>query len=139
MKKLISLLIVLCLSGTVLLAQSTPSSSAKKERKKNLVIKEFNQKAGSTTSYLDNVRTFDEMGRKIEEIEYASYGQKCRTTYEYEGNSKRCVKQVEYNEKDKPVKIRKFEYNENGTNARQLTYGPNGKLLSTKKYEYSYK
>jgi len=137
MKKtnILLLLALLVIGGTVY-AQSTGSKS---ERKKNLIIKEMNQKAGSTTAYLDNQRTFDGLGRKIEEIEYASYGQKSRIVYEYEGNTKRCIREVEYNEKNKVVKIRKFEYNTDGTKHKQYNYAPNGKLLSTKTFEYSYK
>ena len=83
MNRHIALILTLCLLGGTLGAQN-PS---KRERKKNLVVKEWNLRAGSRTPYLDNVVTYDEQGRKIEEIEYASYGQKKRVTYEYEGES----------------------------------------------------
>lgn len=111
----------------------------KRERKKNLVVKEWNTRAGATTPYLDHIVTYDELGRKIEEIEYASYGQKKRTTYSYEGNSIKCSEQVEYNDKNKPVRIKQFEYNPDGTRKLQKNYNPNGKLVSTKIFEYSYK
>lgn len=115
-----------------LMAQNTGS---KKERKKNLVVKEWNLKAGSQTPFLDNVVTYDEMGRKIEEIEYASYGQKYRIVFEYEGKNTKCSREVEYNDKNKVVSIKKFEYNADGTKSKQYTYLPNGKLKSTKIYE----
>lgn len=115
-----------------LMAQNTGS---KKERKKNLVVKEWNLKAGSQTPFLDNVVTYDEMGRKIEEIEYASYGQKYRIVYEYEGKNTKCSREVEYNDKNKVVSVKKFEYNADGTKSKQYTYLPNGKLKSTKIYE----
>ena len=115
-----------------LMAQNTGS---KKERKKNLVVKEWNLKAGSQTPFLDNVVTYDEMGRKVEEIEYASYGQKYRIVYEYEGKNTKCSREVEYNDKNKVVSIKKFEYNADGTKSKQYTYLPNGKLKSTKIYE----
>lgn len=133
MKKIAWLLAVVLLAGGTLAAQSP-----KKERKRNLVVKEMNLKAGSTTQYLDNQKTYDDQGRKIEEVEYASYGQKSRTTYEYDPGTGRCVKEVEYNEKDKVVKVKKYEYNPDGTKAKQYNYAPNGKLLSTKVFEYSY-
>ena len=110
-----------------------------KDRKKNLVVKEWNLRAGSHTPYLDNVVTYDEQARTIEEIEYASYGQKKRIVYEYEGSDARCVRQVEYNDKNKVSRIRKFEYNEDGTRSKQYNYAPNGKLETTKTFEYSYK
>ena len=136
MKKQIILLTVLTLIAGNLWAQD---KTDKRERKKNLVVKEWNTRSGSSTPYLDNMVTYDALGRKIEEIEYASYGQKSRTTYRYEGSSNKCVEQVEYNEKNKPKRIKQFEYNEDGTRKTQKNYKPNGKLESTKTFEYSYK
>ena len=129
------LFLTLSLVGSSAFAQD-PS---KRERKKNLVVKEWNTKAGSATPFLDNVVTYDEHGRKIEEIEYASYGQKKRTTYSYEGNSTKCKEQVEYDDKNKAVRIKRFEYTDDGTKKIQRNYKPNGKLESTKTFEYSYK
>lgn len=137
MKKQIIFILALCFIGGSLWAQD--NKSGKRERKKNLVVKEWNTKAGSTTPYLDNTVTYDELGRKIEEIEYASYGQKKRTTYEYEGTSTKCIRQVEYDDKNKPKRIKKFEYNDDGTRKVQYNYKPNGKLESTKTFEYTYK
>ena len=136
MKKGILILMALCLVGGTLIAQE---KQVKRERKKNLVVKEWNTKAGSTTPYLDNMVTYDELGRKIEEIEYASYGQKKRTTYSYEGTSNKCKEQVEYDDKNRPVRIKQYEYNDDGTRKLQKNYKPNGKLESTKTFEYSYK
>ena len=136
MNKRIVIILVLCLIGGALWAQDKPG---KRERKRNLVVKEWNTKVGSKTPYLDNVVTYDELGRKVEEIEYASYGQKKRTTYEYEGESTRCTRQVEYDDKNHAVRIKKFEYNDDGTKRVQYNYKPNGKLESTKTFEYSYK
>ena len=129
---------VLCLLGGAIMAQ-TQSGTSKRERKKDLVVKEWNTKVGSKTPYLDNMVTYDAMGRKIEEIEYASYGQKKRVVYEYEGNSTKCSRQVEYDDKNHAVRIKKFEYNDDGTRKAQYNYKPNGKLESTKTFEYSYK
>ena len=117
-------------------AQDKPG---KRERKKNLVVKEWNLHAGGKTPFLDNVVTYDELGRKIEEIEYASYGQKKRIVYEYEGNSTKCSRQIEYDDKNHLCRIKKFEYNEDVTRAKQYNYKPNGKLESTKTFEYTYK
>ncbi len=136
MKKIVILLFVLSLVGSSIWAQDKPD---KRERKKNLVVKEWNTKTGSTTPYLDNMVTYDEMGRKIEEIEYASYGQKKRIVYEYKGNSNKCSRQIEYDDKNHVSRIKKFEYNDDGTRKVQYNYKPNGKLESTKNFEYSYK
>lgn len=136
MKKQILAIVAMCFIVGTAWSQDIPT---KRERKKNLVIKEWNTRAGSTVPYLDNVVTYDELGRKIEEIEYASYGQKKRTTYSYEGNNTKCTEQVEYNDKNKPVCIKQFEYNEDGTRKLQKNYRPNGKLESIKTFEYTYK
>ena len=130
-KSFVILVLLLGCSAT-LMAQG---NSSKREKKKNMVVKEWNLKAGSNTPFLDNVVTFDDQGRKIEEIEYASYGQKYRIVYEYEGNSTKCAREVEYNDKNKVVSVKKFEYNPDGTKAKQYTYLPNGKLKNTKIYE----
>ena len=135
-KHLLLVLLAFCMTSSVLFAQDQPG---KRERKKNLVVKEWNLKNGSKTPYLDNQVTYDELGRKVEEIEYASYGQKKRTTYEYEGTSTKCSRQVEYDDKNKPKRIKKFEYNDDGTRKVQYNYKPNGKLESTKTFEYTYK
>lgn len=136
MKKffVIGLLALIGLMGSV-----QAQTDSKRERKKNLVVKEWNTRAGSTTPYLDNIVTYDNLGRKVEEIEYASYGQKKRTTYSYEGTSTKCKEQVEYNDRNKVVRVKQFEYNADGTKKRQLNYSPSGKLESTKVFEYSYK
>lgn len=136
MNKRIVILLVACLVGGCLWAQNGPG---KRERKKNLVVKEWNTKAGSKTPYLDNMVTYDKLGRKIEEIEYASYGQKKRTVYEYEGTNTKCSRQIEYDDKNHVNRIKKFEYNKDGTRRVQYNYKPNGKLESTKTFEYSYK
>ncbi|MBR6844255.1 MAG: hypothetical protein IKM79_04040 [Bacteroidales bacterium] len=137
MKRIVlSILAISLLAGT---AMTQDSKTAKRERKKNLVVREWNTKTGSTTPFLDNVVTYDELGRKIEEIEYASYGQKKRTTYSYEGTSTKCKEQVEYDDKNHVVRIKQFEYNSDGTRKKQYNYKSNGKLESTKTFEYSYK
>ena len=139
MKKLffIGLIGLMGFIGTAEL-QAQSDNPSKRERKKNLIVREWNQKQGSGTPYLDNVVTYDELGRKIEEIEYASYGQKKRITYSYEGTSTKCIEQVEYDDKNKPLRIKQFTYNEDGTRKMQKNYKPNGKLESTKTFEYSY-
>ncbi|MBQ3710055.1 MAG: hypothetical protein II887_05055 [Bacteroidales bacterium] len=111
----------------------------KRENRRGMVLKEWNTAVGAKTPFLDHVTTYDELGRKIEEIEYASYGQKSRVVSEYPPDSDvtaKVVREIEYNDRDRVVRIRKFEYNEDGSKSRQLNYYPNGKLESVKVYEY---
>ena len=131
MKKISLLIILISLIGLGAYAQNTGG----KAHKKNLTVKEWNLRAGSKTPFLDHVTTYDDQGRKVEETEYASYGQKWRVVYQYEGNSPKCTRELEYNDKNKVVRIRKYEYNSDGTKKKQFNYTPNGKLENTKTYE----
>ena len=130
-----SLVCLLAISGT---AQSllTPEQLAKREKKKNLTVKEWNTDAHTKTRWLDHVKTYDNQGRCVEEIEYASYGQRKRVTYTYDDKTGKVLEEVEYNDRNKPVRIRKYEWNTNGTKAKQYNYLPNGKLYSIKVFEY---
>lgn len=121
-------------------AQSVSDATiAKRENRKGMVLKEWNTPAGDKRAFLDRKTTYDEYGRKIEEIEYASYGQKWRVVYEYPADSDitaKVVREIEYNDRDKVVRIRKYEYDEDGAKVRQLNYYPTGKLESVKTFEY---
>lgn len=117
-------------------AQLDAATMAKRQARKNLVIREWNTDAKTQTKWLDRVTTYDDQGRKIEEIEYTRYGQKWRETFEYGANGK-ISKNVVYNEKNKPSAIRKYEYNADGTKKKQYNYAPNGKLQTVKVFEYT--
>ena len=117
-------------------AQVDDATLAKRESRKNLVVKEWNTDAKAKTKWLDRVTTYDEQGRKIEEIEYTKVGQKGRETFEYGANG-RVVKNTVYDERDKVVQVRKFEYNTDGTKKKQFNYTPSGKLETIKVFEYS--
>ena len=139
MKKSLVLTVLLALSLGAFAQSVSESTINKRENRKGMVLKEWNTAAGDKRAFLDRVTTYDEYGRKIEEIEYASYGQKWRVVSEYPENSDitaKVVREIEYNDRDKVVRIRKFEYDEDGSKVRQLNYYPNGKLESVKTYEY---
>ncbi|MBO4519382.1 MAG: hypothetical protein J5704_05025, partial [Paludibacteraceae bacterium] len=119
------LIIVLLLASTVA-AQSllTPEQLAKREKRKNLTVKEWNTDSKTKTRWLDHLTTYDSEGRKVEEIEYATYGQKERITIEYDEVTGKVSKEVVYDDRDKPVRIRKYEYSEDGTKKKQYNYLP---------------
>ena len=137
MKRYISLIILACCALTIS-AQSllTPEQLAKREKRKNLTVKEWNTDSKTKTRWLDHLTTYDSEGRKVEEIEYATYGQKERITIEYDEVTGKVSKEVVYDDRDKPVRIRKYEYSEDGTKKKQYNYLPNGKLYSVKVFEY---
>lgn len=137
--KHLALVLVFAFLGFGAFAQTVKESTViKRENRRGMTVKEWNTQAGSKRAFLDHVTTYDELGRKIEEIEYASYGQKSRVVSEYPPDSDvtaKVLREIEYNDRDKVVRIRKFEYNEDGTKKRQLNYYPNGKLESVKTFE----
>jgi antitoxin component YwqK of YwqJK toxin-antitoxin module len=98
----------------------------------------MNVDAKGKRQWVDHLTVWDENGFKLEEIEYAVYGQKERVTYEYDAAGI-CVRENVYNDKNKLVRIRKYDYLPNGRKNKQYNYNPDGKLYSTKAYEYSYK
>jgi len=139
MKRLVIILAFFAISFGAMAQSVSDATIAKRENRKGMVLKEWNTAAGDKRAFLDRVTTYDQFGRKIEEIEYASYGQKWRVVSEYPENSDitaKVVREIEYNDRDKVVRIRKFEYDEDGSKVRQLNYYPNGKLESVKTYEY---
>ena len=111
----------------------------KRAQRENLVVKEINTDAKGGRKWLDHYTVWDENGYKLEEIEYAVYGQRERVTFEYDYETGRCIRENVYDDKNKLYRIRKYEYHENGRKKIQYNYLPNGKLYSTKVYEYSYK
>ena len=109
--------------------------SAQTLNKKNLVIKEWYTDVQTNTKFLDHVTTYNADGRKIEEIEYTSSGQKWRKRYEYDAAGRVTVESV-YDEKNRLDNYKKFEYNELNRKKTQYTYSPKGKLQTIKVYEY---
>ncbi len=139
MKRLVIIMAFFAMGFGAMAQSVSDATIAKRENRRGMVLKEWNTAAGDKRAFLDRVTTYDAMGRKIEEIEYASYGQKWRVVSEYPENSDitaKVVREIEYNDRDKVVRIRKFEYDEDGSKVRQLNYYPNGKLESVKTFEY---
>jgi antitoxin component YwqK of YwqJK toxin-antitoxin module len=154
-KYIIGLLVLLFAGGTYFISSNAQSQKPvaptasqaqtpfltpeeKRELRKNLVVKEWNTDAKGKRKWMDHLTVWNENGFKLEEIEYAVYGQKERVTFEYDELGK-CVRENVYNDKNKLYRIRKYEYLENGRKKMQYNYNPDGKLYSTKIYEYTYK
>lgn len=107
--------------------------SRRNERKKNLTVKEWNTR--DNKKFLDHMTIYNDLGKKIEESEYSTYGLQERVTSEYDAQG-HCIKQIVYNDRNKVSRIRKIEYNPDGSRKNQYNYYPNGKLESVKVYEY---
>ena len=121
--------------AAMLFALPSLQAQDKKINKKNLVIKEWKTEVKSGARMLDHITTYDSEGRKVEEVEYNSEGQKWRKRYEYDAAGKQ-VRELVYDERNKLVNMKKFEYNEFGRKKVAYTYNAKGKLTATKVYEY---
>ena len=130
MKRLILIALALLLLSPAAGAQDTP-----KINKKNLVIKEWNMDPKGAHKVLDHVTTYDPEGKKIEEIEYNSDGQKWRKRFEHGANGK-VSKEYVYDGRNCLQTYKTFEYNEFARKKVQYTYNAKGKLLSVKTFEY---
>ncbi len=138
MKNISKQLIIFCIlfCGFTYPSFSQNNVNEKRSGRKNLIVKEYKTDGKLKDRVLETVVIYDERGYKVEEIEYATHGIKERTTYEYDENN-RCYKEISYDDRDKVKRIRKIEYNEDGTKKAHYNYLPNGRLYSTKQYEYS--
>ena len=142
MKRFLILSFLLSLIIPAFSQHVTPETLIKRQKRKGLTVKEWNTQAGAKQAFLDHVTTYDSLGRKIEEIEYASYGQKARFVFEYVDPvdpASKVLREIEYNDRDKVTRIKKYEYNDDGSKKRQLNYYPNGKLESVKEFEMIFK
>ena len=122
-------------SALLLLPLAAGAQEAAKINKKNLVIKEWNTDPKGNNKVLDHVTTYNPEGKKIEEIEYNSDGQKWRKRYEYGADGK-LSKDLVYDGRNRLQTYKKFEFNEFGRKKIQYTYNAKGKLISIKQYEY---
>ncbi|MBR7022068.1 MAG: hypothetical protein IKI09_01175, partial [Bacteroidales bacterium] len=75
MKRLVIIMAFFAIGFGALAQSVSDATIAKRENRRGMVLKEWNTAAGDKRAFLDRVTTYDAMGRKIEEIEYASYGQ----------------------------------------------------------------
>ena len=127
---LIAAAVLLAATGAYAQEQDTP-----KINKKNLVIKEWNTDAKSRNRILDHQTTYNADGKKVEEIEYSTTGQKWRKRYEYGANGK-VSRELVYDDRNKLQSVKKFEYNEFGRKKTQYNYDAKGRLKTIKVFEY---
>lgn len=135
--KLVLFLIAFMCAAIVSAQEVSPETLSKRAKRKNLTVSEWNTDAKGKNRWLDHLTVYDQEGRKIEEIEYASYGQRERVVITYGANGL-VDKEIVYNDRNKPVRVRKYEYNADGTKKKQYNYLPNGKLYSVKEYSYKF-
>ena len=133
MKRFLLIAAAALLSVPCLFAQEQEATP--KINKKNLVIKEWNTDAKSKHRILDHQTTYNADGKKLEEIEYSTTGQKWRKRYEYGANGK-VSRELVYDDRNKLQTVKKFEYNEFGRKKTQYNYDAKGHLKTIKIFEY---
>nr|MCR4570638.1 hypothetical protein [Bacteroidales bacterium] len=89
----------------------------------------------SSHAILDHRTIYSPEGKKVDEVEYASGKQKWRKRYEYDANLK-VSRELVYDERNRLVGYKKFEYNEFGKKKTQYNYDAKGRLQTTKVYKY---
>ena len=119
----------------LLLLPAAGAQESQKINKKNLVIKEWNSDPKGGSKVLDHVTTYSPEGKKIDEVEYSSDGQKWRKRYEYGADGK-VSRELIYNEYNKLEAVKKYTYNEFGRKHTQYNYDGRGKLQTIKVFEY---
>ncbi|MEE3375470.1 MAG: hypothetical protein VZQ48_06105 [Candidatus Cryptobacteroides sp.] len=127
--------LILIVASALLLLPAAGAQEPQKMNKKNLVIKEWNTDPKGGNKVLDHVTTFSPEGKKTEEIEYNSDGQKWRKRFEY-GPDGKVSRELVYDNRNRLQTYKTFEWNEFGRKKVQYTYNAKGKLLSIKQYEY---
>ena len=136
MKKLLLVVAAIFFAQGLMAQAISPETLAKRAQRKNPTVTERNTEASPKSPWLAPITEHDAKGRKIEEIEYNQFGQIRRETCEYDPVTDMVIKEVIYNDRNKPERIRKYEYNDDGTKHKQYNYLPNGKLYSIKIFEY---
>ncbi len=127
--------LILIAASALLLLPAAGAQEPQKMNKKNLVIKEWNTDPKGGNKVLDHVTTFSPEGKKMEETEYGSDGQKWRKRFEY-GPDGKVSRELVYDNRNRLQTYKTFEWNQFGKKKVQYTYNAKGKLLSIKHYEY---
>lgn len=128
-------ILIIVFAALMLIPAAGAQEPVQKINKKNLVIKEWNTDPKGGNRTLDHMTTYNAEGKKIEEVEYGTSGQKWRKRYEY-GPDNRVSRELAYDEFNRLQTIKKIEYNEFGRKKIQYTYNAKGKLLTVKNFEY---
>ena len=103
--------LILILAWALLLLPAAGAQEPDKQlNKKNLVIKEWNSDPKGGNKVLDHITTFSAEGKKIEEAEYGSEGQKWRKRFEY-GPDGKVSRELVYDGRNKLQTYKTFEWN----------------------------
>lgn len=113
-------------------AQSTGTSGKIKSK----ITHEEKTIKGVKSNYIDSEEKYDLNGNVTEEIQYKDGKVDKHFLYEYDAGGNK-IKETEIDASGKPKKISEYTY-VNGLRTEKNTYDANRKLISKKKYTYTY-
>ena len=138
LRYLIITLAAIC-SLTAASADYPERSTIARTEGKRLTVKEWKTTPDGRNKWVDHIEVYNAQGQLIEESEYGDFGRTLSWRAEYTYNAQgQLTQEVIYNERNKPSKVRKYEYDSNGVCTRRLNYGANGILNSYRQFEFSY-
>ena len=100
MKRLLSIVATILFAQALSAQALSPETLAKRAKRKNLTVKEWNTDSAKKSRWLDHLTVYDEKGRKVEEAEYNQFGQVERVTCEYDPQTDKVVREVVYDDRD---------------------------------------
>jgi hypothetical protein len=134
MKKI---LISFTLCFLVLTAYSQKKKDIQSHKIKSITVTNEGADKPKGKPVLDMVTKYDESGNTIEEIEYDESGKvkkHIKSEFDEDGNK---IKETEFKPDGTKDKIFEYKYRD-GLKIERITYLPNGKVKSRKKYTYEY-
>ena len=133
MKKL-----VVFFAAALLLVPAAGAQTPKVMGSKGVVVKEWNNPAGSKKQALENVFTYNELGQLVDEIHYKDNKLVDRSIYRYDESGKITREDI-FDSNNKFESFKTYEYDENGQCKMQYHYDAKGKLKYIRIFQYQLK
>ena len=105
---------------------------------KGVVVKEWNNPAGSKKQALESVYTYNEAGQLVDEIHYKDNKLISRSIYKFDESGK-IVREDIYDANNKFASFKTYEDDENGQCKMQYHYDAKGKLKFIRIFQYQLK
>ena len=125
-------------AAALLLIPAAWAQTPKVMGSKGVVVKEWNNPAGSKKQALENVYTYNEAGQLVEEIHYKDDKLVGRSIYKYD-ESGNVAREDIYDGNNKFESFKTCEYDENGQCKMQYHYDAKGKLKYVRIFQYQLK
>ena len=122
-------------AAALLLVPAARAQAPQGMGKNGLVIKEWNNPAGSKKQALEKVITYNEAGQLVDEIHYKDNKLVDRSIFKYDETGK-IVREDIYNSSNKLQSFKTYEYDENGLCKMHYHYDAKGKLIYIRIFQY---